>query len=139
MYKIATINSRYIGKTDRCLYTRTKEHSYHTESVIHQHLSTCEQFQHIKALLELYPDDDAQSNQTSKMAEHVFHNTKVIDKSITTGSFCCIKNHSLFKYINLNLIMELKVLKNSSYYLINSSITNHVELSHKLPSIKINE
>ena len=56
-------NSRYIGITDRCLYTRTKEHAYHTESVIHQHLSTCEQFQHIKALLELYPDDDAMSNQ----------------------------------------------------------------------------
>ena len=74
-------NSRYIGKTDRCLYTRTKEHSYHTVSVIHQHLSTCEQFQHIKALLELYPDDDAKSDQTSIMAEHVFHNTKVIDKS----------------------------------------------------------
>jgi hypothetical protein len=74
-------NSRYIGKTDRCLYTRTKEHSYHKESVIHQHLSTCEQFQHIKALLELYPDDDAKSDQTSIMAEHVFHNTKVIDKS----------------------------------------------------------
>ena len=28
---------------------------YHTESVIHQHLFTCEQFQHFKALLELYP------------------------------------------------------------------------------------
>ena len=73
--------SRYIGKTDRCLYTRTKEHSYHTESVIDQHLSTCEQFQHIKAHLELYPDDDAKSNQTSIMAEHVFHNTEIIDKS----------------------------------------------------------
>ena len=59
--------------------TRTKEHSYHTESVIHQHLSTCEQFQHIKALLELYPD--AKSDQTSIMAEHVFNNTKIIDKS----------------------------------------------------------
>ena len=65
------------AKTDRCLYTRTKEHSYHTESVIHQHLSTCRQFQHIKALLTPYPDDDAKSNQTSIMAEHVFHNTKV--------------------------------------------------------------
>jgi predicted RNA-binding Zn-ribbon protein involved in translation (DUF1610 family) len=74
-------NSTYIGKTDRCLYTRTKEHSYHKESVIHQHLSTCEQFQHIIALLELYPDDDAKSDQTSIMAEHVFHNTKIIDKS----------------------------------------------------------
>ena len=95
-------NNRYIGKTDRCLYTRTKEHAYHTESVIHQHLSTCEQFQHIKALLELYPDDDAMSKQTSIMAEHVFHNTKIIDKSITIGPFCCIKNPSLFKDINLN-------------------------------------
>jgi hypothetical protein len=71
----------YVGKTDRRLYTRTKEHSYRTESVIHQHLSTCQQFQHIKALFELYPDDDAKSNQTNIMAEHVFHNTKLIDKS----------------------------------------------------------
>ena len=58
-------NSRYIGETDSCVYTRTKEHSYHTESAIYQHVSTCEQFQHIKALLELYPDDNAKSNQTS--------------------------------------------------------------------------
>jgi hypothetical protein len=81
--------------------------------VIHQHLSTCEQFQHIKAFLELYLDDDAKSNQTSIMAEHVFHNTKVIDTvNLTIGPFSCIKNHSLFKDINLNLIMELKILKN---------------------------
>ena len=55
---------RYIGKTDRCLYTRTKEHSYHTKSEIHQHHSTCEQFQYIKTLLELYSDDHATSTQT---------------------------------------------------------------------------
>ena len=47
-----------------------KEHSYHTKSETHQHHSTCEQFQHIKALLELYPDDDAMSNQTSIMVNH---------------------------------------------------------------------
>jgi hypothetical protein len=74
-------NSRNIAKTDRCSYTSTKEYSYHTKSVIHQHLSTCEQFHHIQALLELYPDDDAKSNQTGIMTEYVFHNTKVIDKS----------------------------------------------------------
>ncbi len=74
-------NSRYIGKTDRCLYTRTKEHSHQKTSEIHQHFSSCEQFQHIKAILELYPDDDAMSNKPCIMAEHVFHNTKIIDKS----------------------------------------------------------
>ena len=50
-------------------------------SEIHQHLSSCEQFQHIKAILKLYPDDDAKCNKPCIMAKHVFHNTKTIDKS----------------------------------------------------------
>ena len=75
------VTSRYIGKTDRCLYTRTKEHSHQKTSEIHQHLSSCEQFQHIKTISELYPDDDTKSNKPWIMAEHVFHNTKIIDKS----------------------------------------------------------
>ena len=56
-------NSRYSGKTDHCLYTRTKEHSHQKTSEIHQHLSSCEQFQHIRAILELFPDDDAKTHR----------------------------------------------------------------------------
>ncbi len=63
------------------IYNRTKEHSHQKTSEIHQHLSSCEQFQHIKAILKLYPDDDAKSNKPYTMAEHVFQNTKIIDRS----------------------------------------------------------
>ena len=43
-----------------------REHSYHTESVIHQYFSTCKQLQLIKSPFRtIYPDDDAKSNQTS--------------------------------------------------------------------------
>jgi hypothetical protein len=55
------------------------------------------------------------ARQTSQGYYHVFHNTKVIDKSNHWSLLliCCIKNPSLFrKDINLNLIMELKLLKN---------------------------
>ncbi len=59
------------------IYTRTKEHSHQKTSEIHQHLSSGEQFQHIKT----NSDDDTKSNKPCIMAEHVFHNTEIIDKS----------------------------------------------------------
>jgi hypothetical protein len=48
--------SAYIGKTDRCLYTRLKEHSTRGNSEINAHINSCEYFQYIKTLMELSPD-----------------------------------------------------------------------------------
>ena len=42
--------SSYIGKTDRCLYTRIKEHSTRENSEIYAHVNSCEYLQHIKSL-----------------------------------------------------------------------------------------
>ena len=36
--------SSYIGKTDRCLYTRIKEHSTRENSEIYAHVNSCEHF-----------------------------------------------------------------------------------------------
>ena len=45
------------------------------------------------------------------VVENMFsHYTGLI--RLTIGPFYCIKNPSLFKDINLNLIMDLKLLKN---------------------------
>ena len=68
-------------------------------------------FNIFKALLELYPDDDAMSNPTSIMAEHVFHNTKVIDKSNHWSLLLYQESLAIQRYINLNLIMEIKASK----------------------------
>ena len=43
-------NCRCIGKTDRCLYTRLKEHSQDNKSKIFNHIINCEHFQHIKSM-----------------------------------------------------------------------------------------
>ena len=70
--------SSYIGKTDRCLYTRIKEHSTRENSEIYAHVNSCEHFQHIKSLLELSPHllNPICTNTT----QLIFSNCKVIDK-----------------------------------------------------------
>jgi hypothetical protein len=42
--------SAYIGKTDRCLYTRLKEHSTRENSEINAHINSCEYFHTLKLL-----------------------------------------------------------------------------------------
>jgi hypothetical protein len=44
----------YIGKTDRCLRTRIKEHSSDKNSEVHKHIMSCEHFQYfMQTLLNL--------------------------------------------------------------------------------------
>ena len=64
--------SRYIGKTDRCFYTSVKEHARDSKSEIFEH---CEHFQHIKSILELYPDDQTNLSQTCILPEFIFNNS----------------------------------------------------------------
>ena len=71
--------SRYIGKTDRCFYTRIKEHARDSKSKIFEHITSCEHFQHIKSILELYPDDQTNLSQTCIPPEFIFNNSKIID------------------------------------------------------------
>ena len=69
----------YIGKTDRCLYTRIKEHSTRENSEIYAHVNSCEYFQHIKSLLELSPD--LFNPICTNISQLIFNNCKIIDKS----------------------------------------------------------
>ena len=75
--------SRYIGKTDRCFYTRIKEHARDSKSEIFEHITSCEHFQHIKSILELhiYPDDQTNLSQKRILPEFIFNNSKIIDRS----------------------------------------------------------
>ncbi len=41
-FKCPGCNANYIGKTDRCLYTRIKEHSSHDSSEIYNHVISCD-------------------------------------------------------------------------------------------------
>ena len=71
--------SSYIGKTDRYLYTRIKEHSTRENSEIYAHVNSCEHFQHIKSLLELSPH--LSNPICTNTTQLIFNNCKVIDKS----------------------------------------------------------
>ncbi len=52
-FKCPGCNANYIGKTDRSLYTRIKEHSFYDSSEIYNHVISCNEFNFIKNLLEL--------------------------------------------------------------------------------------
>jgi hypothetical protein len=73
--------SRYIGKTDRCFYTRIKKHSLDNKSEVFNHITSCKHFQHIKSILELYPDEETNPTQTCILSELIFTNSKIIDRS----------------------------------------------------------
>ena len=45
------------------------------------HITSCEHFQHIKSILELYPDDQTNLSQTCILPEFIFNNSKIIDRS----------------------------------------------------------
>ena len=65
--------------TDRCLYTRLKEHSTRENSEIYAHINSCEHFQHIKSLLELSPD--LSNTICTDKTQLISNNCKIIDKS----------------------------------------------------------
>ena len=71
--------SSYIGKTDRCLITRLKEHNNRESSEINAHINSCEHFQHIKTLMELTPDSTETINTNT--TQLIFENCKIIDRS----------------------------------------------------------
>ena len=77
MYKY---RKNYVGKTDRCLYTRIKEHSSLDSSEIYNHIISCNEFNFVINLLELTPNDEV-NNIKCLLTDLIFTNTKIIDKS----------------------------------------------------------
>ena len=77
-FKCSGCKANYVGKTDRCLYTRRKEHSYHDSSDIYSHICSCNEFNFTKNPLSPYDED---SNIKCSLTDLIFTNTKIIDKS----------------------------------------------------------
>ena len=61
-FKRQGCNADYIGKTNRCLYTRIKEHSSQNASEIYNHIITCNEFNYIKNILQITPYDNTSIN-----------------------------------------------------------------------------
>ena len=71
-------SSAYIGKTDRTLFIRTKEHATRSDHVINNHIENCGNCLHLFSLFNMYNDDvDLNEFKTNL----VRNNTKVIDSS----------------------------------------------------------
>ena len=83
VYKISCpgCTKSYIGKTDRCLYTRLKEHTTSTDSEIFKHTNTCANTLTIfKSILALNTDN-AQPDISVHLTNFLFSNTAIIDKA----------------------------------------------------------
>ena len=119
-------NSRYIGKTDRCRYTRLKKHSQDNKSEIFNHIMNCEHFQHIKSMLELNPHYENNSSVTCILPEFILNNSKIIEKSADYWSFLLFKesltlrrfkpqlNHGTKAYNILLVNVHLRMFPNIS-------------------------
>ena len=66
----------YVGKTDRCLITRLKEHSDSKDSEIFRHINSCEHFYNLNPPLVL------PFNNLELLPQIVLNNTVIIDKSM---------------------------------------------------------
>ena len=66
----------YIGKTDRCLQTRIKEHCQFDDSEIYKHINSRDEFNLNSNLLLSLP-----FNEPSLLIETVMENNVIIDKS----------------------------------------------------------
>ena len=72
----------YIGKTDRCFFTRIKEHTTCPDSEIHNHINSCEQFQHIKSLFQISLDEQNPDETLQiSLCDFIFNNCATIDKA----------------------------------------------------------
>ena len=82
MYKFVCpgCNASYIGKTDRCLYTRIKEHAKSDKSEIYNHVHECEQFEHVLSLLNL-PSNLLDIKYRISIVDLIFNNCYIIDRS----------------------------------------------------------
>lgn len=70
----------YIGKTDRCLYTRLNEHATTDKSEIYKHITTCEHFTYLTNLMKLNLDD-SEPNERFDLTLFLLHNSIILDKA----------------------------------------------------------
>ena len=82
MYKFVCpgCNVSYIGKTDRCLYTRVKEHAKSDKTEIYNHVHECEQFEHVFSLLNL-PSNLLDIKYRISIVDLIFNHCFIIDLS----------------------------------------------------------
>ena len=73
-------NASYIGKTDRCLYTRINEHAKSDKSEIYNHVHAREHFQHVLSLLNL-PSNLLDVKYIISVIDLIFNNCYIIDRS----------------------------------------------------------
>ena len=70
----------YIGKTDRCLYTRLNEHAITDKnSEIYKHINTCEQFNYLTNLLQLNIDEP--NTDQFDLTAFLLNNCDIIDRA----------------------------------------------------------
>jgi hypothetical protein len=81
VYKFSCLgcSSFYIGKTDRCLYTRIKEQAKSDKSEIFNHVHNCDEFEFISTLLN-FPANLLDCNYSTSLVDLIYSNCKVIDR-----------------------------------------------------------
>jgi hypothetical protein len=79
-FSCAGCSSSYIGKTDKCLYTRIKEHAKSDKSEIFNHVHNCDEFQFIRTLLN-FRSNMLDCNYSTSLVDLIYSNCKVIDRS----------------------------------------------------------
>ena len=99
----------YIGKTDRCLATRLKEHTHCKDSEIYKHINSCEQFLYVKTLMN-FPHT-MHDLDIFPLESLILDNCVIIDKS-KHWSLLLLKNLYIFNAKNRNSTTEVKPLKN---------------------------
>ena len=85
--------SSYIGKTERTLFERTKEHVIRADSAIKGHFDNCLNVKHLFSINNLILND---VNKHEFRLNPVRQNTRIIDES-NTGTFYCLRKHIILK------------------------------------------
>ena len=131
-------NCRYIGKTDRCLYTRLKEHSQDNKSEIFNQIINCEHFQHIKSMLELTLYYENNSTVTCILPEFILNNSKIIDRSAGHWSLLFFKKSLAIRRFKPELNHGTKASKelNLFNYRVSQKKTIHCLISCNVKPIK---
>ena len=102
-----------MGKTDRCLATRPKEHAHCKNSEIYKHINSCDYFLHIKTLINL--PHTLHDLDTFPLELLILDNCVIIDKSRHLSLLLYIKNLYISSANNRDSTTELKLPKNNAF------------------------
>ena len=109
---------KYIGKTDRCLSIRLNEHATRDDQPIHQHLTSCMDFNYIVQLFKM-PEIDDNCNvvdQNQHLADAVMSNVAIVDTNHNWSQLefleaYYIKTHDPAINVGLKASKELQLFK----------------------------